>query len=265
MPSRRRFLIPSGLAKIYVELLYPLKTPAPAVVITHGLRSFFPGFLNMFAKRLCDHGYIAAKFHFVGTGKSTGRFEDKTTTAMLKNYLDVLGFLRTRPEVTSLGVVGRSNAGSLATIAGPQRDVRAYVFLAPPLYYSQTFKHYLESGTIRGRYLHHQSFKRPHTKGPGRLPLRFFEEIRRYDRKLLLNAKLMKPVILFQSTADEAVLVADGHFDYWKAHLAKPRRLVLIRGGNHSYRGYKAYVIRESIKWFQRYLPVRRQGIRDRS
>jgi len=102
-----------------------------------------------------------------------------------------------------------------------------------------------------------ESFKRPHTKGEGRLPLTFQTELKRYDAPLQKNMKRMKPVIFFQSTEDETVLLSEGHYDYWKRELPNPKKLVVIQGGNHSYKGHKKFVIAESIKWFKKYLPVK--------
>lgn len=254
--KKKEYYVKSGKDKIYVELGYPKRKsyPAPAVVVAIGLRSYYPGFLNMFAKRLRDAGYISVKFHYVGTGKSSGKFEDKTTKQMFQNYDDVIAFLKTHPDISSLGVVARSNSGSLATLHGPDPDIKAYTMLAPPAYYSLTMKKFTLDAKKKGKFFYHASFKRPHTKGPGRLPLTFIGELKQYDKKLLQNIKKMKHIIFFQSTEDEAVPLSEGHFDYWKANLPQPRKIVLIEGGNHSFKGHKGYVIKESIKWFKKYL-----------
>jgi alpha/beta superfamily hydrolase len=252
----KKVFIKSGKDKIYVEIGYPKKYPAPAVVIAHGLRSYYTGFLSIFAKALRAAGYISIKFHYVGTGYSTGKFEEKTTKAMLQNYGDVLEYLKNLPEIKKLGVVARSNSGALATLHGPDSRVKAYVFLAPPAYYSKTFQTYVDKGKVKGKFFYHKSFKRPHTKGPGRLPISFMPEIKSYDRNLINNIPKMKPVILFQSTKDEACTLEQGHYYYFQKHLPKPNKFVLINGGNHSYKGHKRYVISESVKWFKKYLPV---------
>lgn len=249
--------IHSGDDRIYIEVGYPQRLPAPAVIVAHGLRSYYTGFLNMFAKALRQAGYISIKFHFVGTGKSSGKFEHKTTGAMLRNYRDVLGFVKTLPEVTRLGVVARSNAASLATLYGPDPDIKAYAFLAPPAYYSLSMGKFVKNAVTKGGYFYHHSFKRPHTKGPGRLPLNYVNEMRKFDRLLLQNMKHIKPVIFFQSTKDEAVRIDEGHFEYWKVTLPRPKKIILIQGGNHSYKGYKRFVIHETLGWFKRYLPVK--------
>lgn len=257
MAKKKSYFIPSAGKQIYVELGFPKKVPAPAVIVAHGLRSYYPGFLDMFAKAFRDAGYVSVKFHYLGTGKSDGKFEDKSTKAMLKNYDDVLRFVEKLPDITGIGVMARSNSGSLAVVHGPDKAVAAYVFLAPPAYYSKCMSHYMDNVKIRGKFFYHKSFKRPHTKGLGRLPLSFIPEIKRYDKILLKNAKKMKPVIFFQSTADEAVQVAEGHYDLWKKHLPNPKKMVLVKGGNHSFKGRKKFVIKESIKWLKKHLPVK--------
>ena len=237
-----------------MEIGFPARTPAPAVIIAHGLRSYFTGFLDTFAKRLRQAGYITVKFHFLGTGKSSGRFEDKTTKEMLRNYEDVLDFVAARKDVTGIGVVGRSNAGTLAAIHGPDQRIKAYSLLAPSFYFATAMKKFVENSKKVGKYFYHRSYKRPHTKGPGRLPLSFIREIKKFEPRLAPNIPKMKRVIIFQSTKDEAIPMSEGHFDYWKSHLPEPKKAVVIHGGNHSYKGHKKAVIEESVRWFKKYL-----------
>ncbi|HYV33505.1 MAG TPA: alpha/beta hydrolase [Candidatus Limnocylindria bacterium] len=251
----KKFFIKSTGGKIYVELGYPKgKLPKPAVIVAHGLRSYYPGFLDMFAKALRQAGYISVKFHFLGTGKSAGNFEDKTTGAMLKNYTDVLDFLEKQPEISNIGLVGRSNAGCLAVIHGPDKRVGAYALLAPAAYFAKEMEKFVENAEKKGKFFYHTSFKRKHTKGEGRLPFTFISEIKKFEPLIFKNAPKLKRVILFQSTKDEASPLEEGHFDYYKKHLPNPKKMVLIEGGNHSYKGHKKFVIRETVKWMKKYL-----------
>lgn len=255
--KNKKVFVKSGKADIYVEIGYPKKIPAPAIILAHGLRSYFPGFLNNFAKSLREAGYISIKFHFVGTGHSTGLFEDKFNSTMLNNYVDVINYVKKMSEVKGIGVVGRSNAGGLALIHGYDPAVKAYSLLAPPYVYYDIFKeYYLDKAEVKGKYFYHKSFVRPHTKGPGRLPLSFIDELKKYDKIILEKGKTLKNCIVFQSTEDEVVKYKDGHFDYWKKHLSKPNKMVLIKGGNHSFKGRKKEVIKGSIDWFKKFLPT---------
>jgi uncharacterized protein len=253
----KKCFIKSGNDQIYIEIGYPEKKSTNAVIVAHGLRSYYTGFLNIFAKELRKAGYISIKFHFVGTGKSSGNFEEKTTKAMLQNFSDVVKFVENMPEVKNIGIVGRSNAGNLATLLGPRKNIKAYVFLAAAAFYSKAVSDVVKHAKIKNNFYYDRSFARKHTKGEGRLPISYIDELKKYDKKVLENIPKMKPVIFFQSTKDEAVSVSMGHYDYWKRMLPEPRKLVLIEGGNHSYKGHKKFVIAESIKWFKKYLPVK--------
>lgn len=259
MKTLKTFII-SGGKKIFVQIEYPKgikeDKPRPAIIISHGLRSYYTGFLNMWGTALKKVGYIVVKFHFLGTGKSDGIFEDKTTAAMLQNYLDVVHFVNKRKEVRGIGVMARSNGGNLATIAGPIPEVKAYVFLAPDAYFSKGMEVFTQNAEIKDGYLYHKSFKRKHTNGPGRLPMTFIKEIEKFDDLILKNASRMKNVAFFQSEKDEAVRVIDGHFDYWKAHLPEPREIHYYKGGNHSFKGFKKIVIAAGVKWFKKWLPI---------
>lgn len=253
---QKQFYITSEGRNIFVQLVYPKKTPAPAVIVAHGLRSYYPGFLDMFAKSLVEAGYIAVKFHFLGTGKSDGKFEQKSTAAMLQNFQDVLDFVASQPEVKGMGIMGRSNGGSLSIIHGVDKRIKAYVLLAPPLFYSTVMGRFVTSAKREGNFFTHPSFKRKHTKGPGRLPLSFASEMKKFDPILWRNSKKVKNVMLFQSTEDEAVLYKEKHFDNWKKNLPQPKNLILLKGGNHSFKGMKRKVIGLAMPWFKKHLPV---------
>lgn len=254
---QKQFYIKSQGKKIFVQFVYPKKIPAPAVIVAHGLRSYYPGFLDMFAKSLVQAGYIAVKFHFLGTGKSDGKFEQKSTAAMLKNFQDVLDFVASHPEVKGIGIMGRSNGGSLSIIHGVDKRIKAYVLLASPLFYSTVMGRFVTNAKKQGKFFLHPSFKRKHTKGPGRLPLSFASEMKKFDPILWRNSHKVKRVMLFQSTKDEAVWFSEKHFHNWKKNLPNPKKLILLEGGNHSFKGMKRKVISLAIPWFKKYLPIK--------
>lgn len=246
--------IDSGGEKIYLEIGYPAKTPAPAVLITHGLRSYFPGFLDIFAKKLRCAGFITVKLHFVGTGKSSGQFEDKTTEAMLKNYISAVEYLKKISQITNIGFVGRSNAGALPVIKGPDKRIKAYVMLATAAYYSMPFKNLFKKSEKQGKFFYDKSFKRYHTKGEGRLPENFIKKASKFDNKVLSGIKHLKNVMYIQCLDDEAVLVSEKHFEYWDKNLPNPHKMIMLPGGSHSYKDCKLKVVKESIDWFKKYL-----------
>lgn len=255
-----KLFIKSVGKNIFVQVEYPKgfkeNKPRPAVIISHGLRSYYTGFLNMWANSLKTAGYIVVKFHFLGTGKSDGNFEDKTTKAMFQNYLDVVGYIKKMSEVRGIGVMARSNGGDLAIIAGPLSEIKAYAFLAPAVYFSANMAKFTKSAKIKDGFFYHKSFKRKHINGPGRLPLSFIDELKKFDKIIIKNIPRMKNVAFFQSEKDEAVPVAEGHFGYFKKYLPEPREIHYYKNGNHSFKGFKRKVIADGLKWFKKKLPV---------
>lgn len=246
--------IKSGTEQIYLEIGYPTITPAPAILLTHGLRSYFPGFLDIFAKKLRLNGFITVKLHFIGTGKSSGFFENKSTDAMLQNYIDSIEYLKKIPQITNIGYVGRSNAGALPVITGPDKRIKAYIMLATAAYYSMPFKNLFKKSEERNGFFYDKSFIRYHTKGKGRLPTNFIEKARKFDSKVLSGIKNLKNVMYIQCLEDEAVLVSEKHFEYWDNNLPNPHKMIMLPGGSHSYKGCKKEAIDKSIEWFKKYL-----------
>ncbi len=247
--ERTKAFVPSLGAQLYVEVIYPHRPSTKAVIFAHGLRSYFTGFLNRFALEVARAGFIAVKFHFVGTGHSTGEFKDKLNSTMLQNYRDVVAWVAALPTVKKIGVMARSNAAELAMIHGPDERIGAYVFLGPPVFIAHEMDKYVQTKSADGRYFTHPSFKRPHTKGEPKLQLKFIEELREFEPILQRNVPKLKHVMVAQSNTDEAVLWSEGHFHFLEAHLPEPKQMVMIPNTTHSFAGHKREVIDRSIRW----------------
>ncbi|MEW6610836.1 MAG: CocE/NonD family hydrolase [Patescibacteria group bacterium] len=246
--------ISSAGYQIYIEVIYPDHKTDAAIIMAHGLRSFFPGFFNNFSNALVRAGYMVVKFHFVGTGLSAGKFEDKLNSVMLQNLKDVVQWTKTLPNVKKIGMVARSNAVSLAILHGYDPYLHAYALLAPSVFMRHIVSYYLTTGKKSGNYLLHTSFSRPHTKGIGRLPLKYFKELAAYDRVIPHRIKEIKRAICFQSKRDELASADQRDFAYCAQHLPKPACMVLVDAKTHSFHGKQSYVIKETIRWFHRYL-----------
>lgn len=259
-PKIKKFYIESAGKKIYVQIEIPknAKLPAPAIIVAHGLRSFYKGFLDKFAKKFRDAGYISVKVHFIGTGKSEGIFEEKNFTTISHNLTDTIDFLATRPEIKGIGVMGRSDGATLTAIMGPNKHVNAYVLLCPSLYLEDAIKVFVDTAEIKDGFFYHKSFKRAHTKGPGRLPLSYIVDQKKFEKPLRNNIPKMKNVALFQSAKDEAVIPGLIEFEYYKKHLPEPKWVKKYEGGqNHSFKGVRKEVIKDSLLWFQKTLPLK--------
>lgn len=250
---RDKTFISSAGQKIYVEAVYPRRNSSAAVIMAHGLRSYYTGFFNNFSLALVRAGYIVVKFHFVGTGFSSGKFENKLNSIMRQNLKDVIKWTSGLPGIKKIGIVARSNATSLVFLHGSDSRICAYSLLAASVYMRRAAEYYLASGKKVGKYLVHKSFSRSHTKGAGRLPLKYFSELLALDRILLHRVSGIKRAICFQSVNDEFASIEQGDFAYLARHLPEPKRMVEIDAKTHSFHGKQTYVIRETISWFNRY------------
>lgn len=252
--KRKKEFIKSAGFNIYVEFIYPKKVPAPAVIIAHGLRSYYPGLLDRVALKLVRNGYIAVKFHYVGTGYSDGKLENKLNKVMFQNLKDVLDHVSGQKEVTSLGFIGRSNSANLILAHGPDQRIGCYVLYGPNHREFEDLQIFIKNGEVRNGYVYHKSFKRPHTKGPGRIPIEFFKE--NFEPTIQRNIGNIKRVLFVQGGKDETMSEPQQNFDYFKTHLPQPQRCVLVPGTTHSYLGKKQIVYDETVKWIIKYLPL---------
>ena len=170
---------------------------------------------------------------------------------MLKNLEDVIDFTARLPGIKRIGVVTRSNSGSLLAIHGRDPRVTAVSLVAMPVIYAKPFEHFVREGERRGKYIYHKSFKRKHTKGPGRLPVSFFTELKTYQSRVFKGVPQLRNVIHFQSDTDE-VLRNDGHFEYLQKHLPAPHKSVRVHGVTHSFLpGKQQLVINETLLWLK--------------
>lgn len=246
--------IASGSHHIAMELIFPRRPLHSGVIFCQGLRSYNRGFLSNFAMATARAGYLGVKFDYVGTGRSNGLFEEKLTSTMLNNLEDVIDHVAGIPNVKHIGVVARSNSGSLLIIHGRDHRITTSALISVPVYYNLPFENFKREGKHLGRYYYHKSFKRKHTKGEGRLPDRFFTELETYAPTVLKNVLHIPNVIHFQGMDDE-VLRNDRHFEYLQDHLPQPHKSVRVPNANHSFLpGKQNVVIRETISWFKNFL-----------
>lgn len=250
--KRKKEFIKSAGHKIYVEFIYPKKVPAPAVIMGHGLVSFYPGFQDRIVMAMVRAGFIGVKFHYFGTGKSDGQLQDKTYKILYQNFCDILDHVSRQSEVTKIGFVGKSDSGNLALYHGKDQRLSCYGLLAPSIYHSQDMEIFIRSGKQKGGYIYNNYFKRIHTKGPQRVKTVLIKE--HLETRIKPNVKHIPNAIMLQGSAEQTIIDPKANFEYFKKYLPKPNRCVLIPNTNHSYFGKKKLVINELVRWFKQHL-----------
>lgn len=109
-------------------------TNYPAAIVMHGFNGNKDAWMmREISSRLNDAGIATIRFDFNGHGKSEGRFQDMTVPNEIEDAKKVYEYLKTRPEIGKIALVGHSQGGVVASmLAGRLQDkVSAVVLLAP--------------------------------------------------------------------------------------------------------------------------------------
>lgn len=100
-----------------------------------GARADLPGYqpLRDLAETLARSGLAVLRLDDRGVGGSTGRFEGATTYDFAADAARALAWLRGRPDVEHIALVGHSEGALVAMlVAGRDRDVDALVLMGAP-------------------------------------------------------------------------------------------------------------------------------------
>lgn len=115
----------------------PEKDRCPMVLLMHGIfssKDFLP--MPSLAKGLAAAGIASIRFDFDGHGKSEGRMQDMTVEKEIADARAVWEYARSLPYVSSIGLLGHSQGGVIASMtAGRLADAgsapEALVLIAP--------------------------------------------------------------------------------------------------------------------------------------
>jgi pimeloyl-ACP methyl ester carboxylesterase len=116
------------------------KGPFPAVILLHGSAPFdrncsFAGhqpFL-VWADHLTKQGIAVLRYDKRSSGKSTGDYQTATLEEFAQDALSGVQYLKTRPDIKQIGLVGHSEGGLTASLAASKsHDVAFVVLMAAP-------------------------------------------------------------------------------------------------------------------------------------
>lgn len=115
----------------------PATDRCPMVLLMHGIfasKDFVP--MPLIAKELAKAGIASIRFDFDGHGKSQGRTQDMTIPKELADARAVWEYVRSLPYVGSIGLLGHSQGGVIASmtagmLAAEGHAPQALILIAP--------------------------------------------------------------------------------------------------------------------------------------
>lgn len=237
----------------------PDKTPAPGVILFHGMSNSKEDcpLIKETAKMLANEGYVTFRFDFFGSGESPGRLKDKRMSIIEQNAKDAIDFfLRDNRVYGYIGLWGRSLGGTIVILFADRPEVKASVILSGAVSLEKVLG---RSVFERLKALEEKLSKTGETlpgtgvyKGPYSLEDGWFKEIPQYDKKIQECLPRLSNVLVFGTTPDkkapleQIVSIING--------AKEPKEIHIFKGVDHDYKGVEESVIKLEKRWFKAYL-----------
>ena len=228
------------------------KKKRPLIIICHGFTGSKEGQYYMFtqtSRELCRNGYNVLRFDFRGSGDSEGRFEDQTFSNMSKDMKAAMSFVKKFREIdyNKVGLIGHSKGGGVALgFANNNPKIKSIVLWSTVADYKLLWKGYEKEfkNMLKRGYSFYYGFK---------VPKKLYLENLRFDPlKIIKTIKV--PILLIHGTKDIDVPLI--HSKLLLRESRGPNSLIAIKNADHLFTEPKdrEKVIKETIKWFKRYL-----------
>lgn len=249
--------------KLYGEVYAPEATPAPALLVCHGLNA--KGFHQLkiytqLARIACEKGFVALVFDFRGVGKSEGNFDYG-----VKEQQDVkcaVNYLASRQDVIKnrIYVVGHSLGGAVSLYAlQNEKRVRGLALWSVPQNHDYNVRKFIKNSRgRRGLYTFLALSRIDRLFNVSRI---FKMQVYGVDlRPRYVRDKLMKldeceaaskmkgiPLLVVNGEDDTIVGVDEAKAVYESAN--DPKSLLILKSTDHIFRGKEAELVQKTIDW----------------
>lgn len=225
----------------------------PAVIICHGFNGHKTQrkFVEL-GRELAKNNIVAFRFDFYGSGDSEGNFEKISVDQEVRDLDYAIKFLTKQKIVDKniIGLIGHSLGALICALpVNAHKEVKALVLLAPALNQKSLIKDWNTSRQIRKwkkqGYNDTDSF---------RIGVQYLKELEDKNFADMDFISFCPPTLIIQGTKDDTVKPKYAR-QLFKS-LKKPKKLKLIKGGDHNFERYQVRkeMIKETIKWFKKYL-----------
>jgi len=249
-----RITFSSGGKQLVGLLGAPDETPAPGVVLFHGLSNTMRDcpLIKETATMLMHGGFFALRFDFYGSGESPGLLKDKTWEEMLRNAQDAIDYLAQQEGVSAIGLWGRSLGATFAILCGNDSRVDAVVLLSPDVLVTKTLsrskfeelKRKQEELERKGKGLAGTG----RYKGPLELHTDFFDALERIESEVLRTLPTLNRVLVVATAPDikvpleNAITVIN--------EVQEPKRIIVFENVDHDYAGVEQEAVEHIRRWF---------------
>ncbi len=220
-----------------------------AVILCHGMESDKSSEKLVFlGETLAGRGILTLRFDFSYVGESTGKFEDITYTGELGDLRAAYALvLDHRPG--KIAILGSSMGGTVALMfAADEPNLAALVTVAAPVHPEQFPQRTLTSNEIDE--WRNGGFTFYHGR---RLNVSLLQDLEKINIPRAA-ARVICPVLILHGDADEVVPVGEAH--ELQACLTSPRRLLVLKGGDHrlSDPAIMQLALSEALDWLTKHV-----------
>ena len=196
-----------------------------------------------------DQGILFMMFDFNGSGKSEGKFEDKLLSTEMTDTRKAIDFLERNYGFKRLLLMGHSTGATIASlyahldsridkliISGAISDLKhgvAYDFSDKQVHDFWTKGHIVYD--TPGKFYYKKKLKKA-----------YYDEFFKLDIPKAVKS-YKKPLLIIHGEKDEIVPLFNTHELYKIAN--RPKKLVIIKGADHEYKGYKEEYFSEIMKF----------------
>ena len=241
----------------------PNKTPAPGVILFHGLTNSKDDcpLIKEVAEALTKEGFITFRFDFYGSGESPGKLKGKTWSISEQNARDSIEYFKKTKKVTEIGLWGRSTGGTIEILCSDYPWVKAFAFATTPVLLKEAFLSRFERVRKLELELEKDGKNLPGTgkyKGEFSFSSKFFEEVPLFEEKVMKNLAKMSHVLVLATTPDTKVPLKDSTIII--NTVKEPKEIHIFEGIDHDYKGVEEKAVDLAVSWFKKYLGGGKNG-----
>lgn len=236
---------------------YPSETPAPAVLLFHGLTNHKTDcpLINETAQALVQNGFISFRFDFFGSGESPGELREKTIDILEQNAKDSIEFILSDGRVNELGLWGRSVGGTIACLMPPHPEIKASVTASGAALFEQEFKKKFPSLQKREAELEKRGQKLPGTgeyKGEFKFGETWYKSLEGLDERVTQNLKKLDSILVLATTPDQKISLKNAC--HIINNVNEPKKIWIFEEVDHDYVGVEDRAVNITIDWFKKHL-----------